>query len=117
MLDPPSIGDTLEEDHLNKDVEKGTVTTPTTSSNEDKEETPMEMGKQEEHDPNLVDWDGPDDPENPQNFSKLRKWYTTMILSSLTFTVVFSSSIFSSGEMEVAKKFGISEVVATLGLS
>src|ERR1700751_1673587 len=28
--------------------------------------------------PNLVDWDGPDDPQNPQNWPRWRKWMTTM---------------------------------------
>jgi len=34
---------------------------------------------QEEEDPNLVTWDGPDDPANPRNWSKNRKWVVTII--------------------------------------
>jgi hypothetical protein len=28
---------------------------------------------------NLVDWDGPDDPENPKNWAKGRKWAATLV--------------------------------------
>jgi hypothetical protein len=30
-------------------------------------------------DPNLVAWDGPDDPENPKNWTMKRKWAATVI--------------------------------------
>jgi len=30
-------------------------------------------------DPNLVTWDGPDDPENPKNWSIKRKWAATLV--------------------------------------
>jgi hypothetical protein len=30
-------------------------------------------------DPNMIDWDGPDDPENPKNFSVGRKWLATIL--------------------------------------
>lgn len=46
-------------------------------------------------DPNLVVWTGPDDPENPQNFSVPFKWTITMLLSSLTIWITFATSVFS----------------------
>ncbi|OJJ68233.1 hypothetical protein ASPBRDRAFT_47180 [Aspergillus brasiliensis CBS 101740] len=33
---------------------------------------------------NSPQWDGPDDPENPQNFSIFKKWLITMSLSTMT---------------------------------
>jgi DHA1 family multidrug resistance protein-like MFS transporter len=36
---------------------------------------------------NLVTWDGPDDPMNPQHWSKLRKWLITIICSVMTLNV------------------------------
>lgn len=51
--------------------------------------------KEPQTDPNLVVWTGPDDPENPQNFSVPFKWTITMLLSSLTLFVTFSTSVFS----------------------
>lgn len=32
-----------------------------------------------EHDPNIVDWDGDADPENPLNWSARKKWYANLI--------------------------------------
>jgi hypothetical protein len=34
---------------------------------------------------NIVDWDGPDDPRNPQNWSGRRKWLTVALVSAITF--------------------------------
>jgi len=36
-------------------------------------------------DPNIVDWDGPDDPKMVLNWSKQKKWGTVGMLSALTF--------------------------------
>jgi hypothetical protein len=33
----------------------------------------------------VVDWNGDDDPENPQNWSPPRKWVTIALVSSITF--------------------------------
>jgi hypothetical protein len=37
-----------------------------------------------ERDPDIVDWDGPDDPENPQNWTKGRKWGLISVLAAVT---------------------------------
>lgn len=73
--------------------------------------------KQVEKDPHLVDWDGPDDPENPQNFSKLRKWIITVTMSSMTMWITFASSVFSTATRATAKEFGVSAEVMVLGTS
>lgn len=38
-------------------------------------------------DPNMVTWDGPDDPTNPQNWSIGRKWVITMSCIIMTVNV------------------------------
>lgn len=68
-------------------------------------------------DPNLVEWDGPDDPENPQNFSTAKKWVITMLLSSLTIWITFSSSVFSQATQVTASLFGVSDEVMILATS
>jgi hypothetical protein len=40
---------------------------------------------EKERDPNVVDYDGPDDPENPYNWSLKKKWTNGALLSALTF--------------------------------
>jgi hypothetical protein len=54
--------------------------------------TPDESTKQEEVDPNIVDYDGPDDPTNPYNWTKARKWINGGFLSALTFITYVSLS-------------------------
>ena len=38
-----------------------------------------------EVDPNIVDWDGPDDPKNPVNWSENLKWANVAVVASITF--------------------------------
>ena len=65
----------------------------------------------------LVTWDGPEDPENPQNFSNGRKWAIVFAAGFMTFTVSLGSSIFSTVTMVLSLRFGVSEQVMTLGTS
>lgn len=44
-----------------------------------------EADKETEQDPNIVYWDGPDDPENPQNWTMKMKWFNVAAISMLTF--------------------------------
>lgn len=47
----------------------------------------------EQSDPNIVDFDGPDDLENPLNWSKSKKWANGGLLSAFTLiTYVFQLS-------------------------
>lgn len=68
----------------------------------------------EESDPNMVTWDGPDDPANPQNWSVPYKWIVTVICSILTICVTFASSAPTSATLLIAEQFHISTEVANL---
>ena len=117
--------------HLNKkevDMEKGKEEPP-------KPAPAMPNGK--EKDPNVVGWEGmvffllfyvrfnlteiyiigPDDPQNPQNWPKSKKYVVTVLYAILTFTLTFSSSIFSTATLATSKEFGVSTEVMTLGTS
>ena len=65
----------------------------------------------------LIDWDGPQDPENPQNWSTKYRWYTIMILACMTFVVSFGSSVWSTATTVTAAQFGVSQEVMILGVS
>ncbi|KAK4944032.1 hypothetical protein LTR10_016553 [Elasticomyces elasticus] len=65
----------------------------------------------------LVDWYGPDDPENPQNWSSNWKLLVTLQICVLNFAFYIASSIYVPGEPSIMAEFGVSETVATLGLS
>ena len=74
-------------------------------------------GEEDEKDPNLIDWDGPDDPENPQNWPFMKKAMATGSLSLTTLCITFASSVFSTATMPTAMEFGVSEEVMILGTS
>lgn len=63
----PRATDESSSDH---DLEKQKEKSDKKEENDGKDE--------EEKDPNLVEFDGPDDPKNPQNFSKTKKWVITL---------------------------------------
>ena len=68
-------------------------------------------------DPFLVTWNGPDDPENPHNFSDFKKYLIVFQIMVLTFVTYMASAIVSPGEEEIRKEFKIGHVTATLNLA
>ncbi|OAA69017.1 MFS multidrug transporter [Cordyceps fumosorosea ARSEF 2679] len=52
-----------------------------------------EQQQQQTPDPNLVTWDGPDDKENPKNWSLNKKWMDVLLVSLFTFISPISSSM------------------------
>ncbi|KAF5667560.1 major facilitator family transporter [Fusarium heterosporum] len=56
-------------------------------------------------DPNIVNWDSPDDPANPQNWSMKKKTITVVIVSSITFVTPLASSIFAPSIDQVMSEF------------
>jgi MFS transporter, DHA1 family, multidrug resistance protein len=68
-------------------------------------------------DPNLIEWDGPDDPGNPMNWSRTKKWIITIVLGLMTFCVTFASTVFSTATVPTAIEYGVSTEVTTLGTS
>jgi len=65
----------------------------------------------------VVGWYGPDDPENPMNFSQGKKWWITIILALVTFCVSFASSVFSTATVVTSAQFHVSTEVMILGVS
>jgi hypothetical protein len=49
-----------------------------------------------ELDPNLVTFDGPDDPLNPKNWPTTKKWAMTYMMAFYAFMAPFASSILVS---------------------
>jgi multidrug resistance protein len=65
-----------------------------------------------------VDWDGPDDPENPKNWSFKSKWAITAVVSSFTFISPVASSMVAPAAVQVAEDLHItSSVVVALTIS
>ncbi|KAJ3535707.1 hypothetical protein NM208_g7025 [Fusarium decemcellulare] len=51
-----------------------------------------------------ADWDGPDDPEHPVNWSKSKKWRITFTISMLSFLTPFASSMMAPAIDEIMKE-------------
>ena len=45
---------------------------------------PIQAAGLEEKDPNIIDWDGDNDPENPRNWPTRKKWTNAGLLSAMT---------------------------------
>lgn len=55
-----------------------------------------------------------DDPENPKNWSKLYKWYCTMVVAFTCFVVAFASSVITADLEGPMADFGVSREVSLL---
>ncbi|OQE37904.1 hypothetical protein PENCOP_c009G04307 [Penicillium coprophilum] len=65
----------------------------------------------------LVDWYYTDDSENPHNWSNRKRVLITILICLYTFVVYTTSAIYTSSTEGVMKEFGVSTLIATLGLS
>lgn len=78
---------------LSRDAEKATtpglVSSPTPAEDAFESDTPSS----DDAAPKQIDWDGPNDPENPMNWSWGRKWTATILVSCFTFISPFSSTM------------------------
>ncbi|CAO2657257.1 Nn.00g033830.m01.CDS01 [Neocucurbitaria sp. VM-36] len=65
----------------------------------------------------LVDWSGPEDPSNPQNWPMSHKVLMTVVICVYTFAVYVGSSIYSSSQEAVIEVFGVSHIESSLGMA
>jgi len=65
----------------------------------------------------LVDWSGPDDPSNPQNWPQSHKIFMTVLLCVYTFAVYVGSSLYTSSQQDIMTKFNVTNVEASLGIA
>ena len=101
-MQPQSEADSLQ---LEKQVE---------DSNQQQNDGPSNPPP-EKKDPNVVEFDSPMDPLNPQNMPPWKKWVLAISLGSMTLVVTFASSVFSTATAVTADEFGVSLEVTTLG--
>jgi hypothetical protein len=99
----------IADEEKNKDLEAGLDAGPNRSSSTSDtaiETTVVERGQtQEERDPNVVDWDGPDDPYKAINWTSKKKWGNIAVIASITFLTPLASSMFAPGVQEVMSEF------------
>jgi len=56
-------------------------------------------------DPELVTWDGDDDPENPRNWSDLKKWTSIACVTLYTLLSPFASTMLSPALTSISREF------------
>lgn len=66
------------------------------------EESPPSKEKVE-----FVDWDGPDDPKNPRNWSFRHRWAATAVVSLFTFMSPLASSMVAPALPQIAEEFNL----------
>lgn len=57
----------------------------------------------------VVDWDGPDDPHNPQNFSRTRKWILTIVGIFGTLILPLNGTSIAVAARQINAQFGVSD--------
>ncbi|CAI6099810.1 unnamed protein product [Clonostachys chloroleuca] len=79
----------------------------------DKQDLDLETGStdinsqapQSSTDPDVVDWDGPDDPKNPMNWPPQKKNTIVALISLITFITPLASSVFAPAINQVMAEF------------
>lgn len=85
------------------DIEKAVAASPA------EEKLGAEQSEHLEQDPNIVDFDGPDDPARPENWPNSRKWTIVALLAAFTFVSPLASSMFAPGIPELLAEFNAPE--------
>ncbi|RPB02671.1 MFS general substrate transporter [Choiromyces venosus 120613-1] len=80
-------------------------------------EESLERGSKEAEVVGELDWDGPNDPENPRDWPLFKRCYHTLVPSLFNFAVTFGTSIYTPGVPQVIERFGVSRTAAFLPLS
>jgi hypothetical protein len=104
-------------DSFSKDVEKN-AQSRAHSTHTDERTLSGDAPADEPRDPNIVDWEGPEDPENPQNWTPKRKWGIIASLGAITLITPLASSFFAPGVPQVMRSFNeTSNVMASFVVS
>tara|TARA_R110002003_G_scaffold13_5_gene872 strand:- start:13812 stop:15155 length:1344 start_codon:yes stop_codon:yes gene_type:complete len=98
----------IPEDTYLKDVEKGAHSQAQSTHTDERTLSGDALAVEEEQepqDPNIVDWDGPNDPANPQNWTASKKWGIIGALGAVTLITPLASSFFAPGVPQVLRSF------------
>ncbi|KAI1976511.1 hypothetical protein LOZ53_001761 [Ophidiomyces ophidiicola] len=87
------------------DGEKGTSCQPPSRDGINQEAVALAFLQNTVEKSNVIDWEGPDDLENPMNWSPWRKWMTITIVSLITFLNAFGSTVFAPSVPQAMQEF------------
>lgn len=74
----------------------------------------IEKGGEEQPSAMALKWDGPNDPNDPQNWSRAKKYYHTFVVAAICVTCTIASSIYTPGQQSVRADFHVSYEVSLL---
>jgi MFS family permease len=57
----------------------------------------------------IIDWNGPSDPESPFNWPQSKKWRVTILACFMTFVVQISGTMLTSAAEQINESFNISD--------
>ena len=111
------------DDEVNREVEEKPSTSSSTNSSSTRNDEDVEKAQPtaqtqptsmtNHEDPNVVFWDGPDDPENPMNWSFKLKLGSVALVSTWTLLTPLASSMVAPGTLTILRDFHNNS--ATLG--
>ncbi|KAK0615718.1 major facilitator superfamily domain-containing protein [Bombardia bombarda] len=92
----------------NTDMEGATIISESTSDRGHTSEGLKEGQPEddEDRDLNIISWDGPNDQENPKNWTMKKRWLNVAVLSILTLVTPLGSSMFAPGIPKIMHEFG-----------
>ncbi|KAL5622553.1 hypothetical protein FOBRF1_001803 [Fusarium oxysporum] len=102
-------GDIGHDKEPNTDKQEETISEDIHAANmkTDAEKDAMEAGEvAPTPDPNIVDWSGPDDPENPRNWSKAYKLTNIIVISLSVLYTNLATTMFAPGAATMQREFG-----------
>ncbi|KAG5290066.1 MFS multidrug transporter [Histoplasma ohiense] len=98
------------------DIEKA-ATTARESGGDDKEAVENQTSSQGDQDELLVDWDGPDDPQNPLNWSMFWKWAVALLTSFGGLVTLMSGAMLAPALDSIGKDLNTSPDTTNMCLS
>ncbi|KAF4993930.1 hypothetical protein FDECE_13281 [Fusarium decemcellulare] len=123
MGGPSSQNPTQRAEDSDTDVERGDnasdrQSTPQAADDATQPESERKEVYTPSRDADVVDWDGPDDPENPMNWPDKKKWLNIVLISVLTLVTPLGSSMFAPGIPRIMVEFNeTSPLIATFVVS
>lgn len=79
-------------------------------------EGPFKPNPPTKNDPNLIEF-SPNDPEDPRNWSPLRKWSKIIAITIANLTVIWNASGYTTAQMMFEEQWGVSAEVSVLPLT
>ncbi|BGP38653.1 hypothetical protein JCM10450v2_002603 [Rhodotorula kratochvilovae] len=87
------------------------------SSDLEKQEVRLQSLRSASEYPWLVTFDGPNDPDRPQNWSFAKKLFVGFLICFLTFAIYIGSAIYTSSIPGLMSEYDVTKVTATAGLT